>query len=690
MTEQTDARLQEIQDLPLTEAAVDSYDIAAMAGWHVGRLSRELRQTCFVALSEPSNAHFRVWLADEAGQVSQRRWPATDAGLGPFIAADRPQLLIKLQRPAAELVRSEIWQIARENVFSAPLAMPTEAVSLGRYGLVGVLESSPRVEPKLEAFAELFSVLLDRAALHEQLVLREQEFDALTQISLALSGTLSLERVYQLLAGTIKELLNVETLSVGRVELVTGDIVFAPQLLGPEFAGMPEIRLDRGQGIAGWVAEHGEPIIINDTYSDQRFFAGVDRQSGFRTRSMICIPLQVENRTVGVLQAINRVSGAFADRDLRLLQALGGPLAAAIENAELHLDVVVERSRFEAAADSRADCILTVNRKGSITFANESFCALTGVTPETAPGVAVADLVHLPEQLDWLELLTGVLEHVQSLTDIPAAVGHRERLPSPVSLDIAPIARAGQAADEAVIVMTDLTELAELNRMRDDLYAGIIQELRTPLATILLYARLLNDDSAAKLSDKSLRFLGVIERESDRVHRLVRQMLRLAGLQSREHRHSAQHVDIAEVAGIVLPDATEAAVLKGLVLRHRIEPDLPPVLGNKRDYETVLRQVIDNAIKFTPSGSIRVRVFHAGDTVTIEIEDDGIGIARETLPHVFRKFYRGRAAVDYGLAGTGLSLFMVKEIVDYYNGSIAIASEPGEGTTVTIRLPADQ
>ena len=157
-----------------------------------------------------------------------------------------------------------------------------------------------------------------------------------SDISRALSSTLNIQQIYQLLTGPIRQTLNVETLSIGLIEPVTGDILFVEKLFGPMFERLPPVRLKRGQGIAGWVAEHKEPVIITDAYSDQRFFSGIDHRSGFRTHSMICIPLQVDERTIGILQAINRQFGRFSDHDLQLMQALGGPLAAAIENANLH------------------------------------------------------------------------------------------------------------------------------------------------------------------------------------------------------------------------------------------------------------------------------------------------------------------------------------------------------------------
>ena len=224
--------------------------------------------------------------------------------------------------------------------------------------------------------------------------------------------------------------------------------------------------------------------------------------------------------------------------------------------------------------------------------------------------------------------------------------------------------------------------------MRDDLFQGIIHELRTPLAPILMYSRLLREGRAQP--DKAERFLGVIERESDRLQRMVRQMLDLAKLEAREMQRSAEPVWLNPLFEETLPPLAERAVQKGLLFRQRIESDLPPVMGNQDIYDMVLKNLVDNAIKFTPSGSVQVMARRDNGTVLIEISDDGIGIPAEAMSNLFKRFYRTQTAVERGIAGTGLGLYMVKENLRNYNGHIAVQSTLGKGTTFTVRLPVAQ
>ena len=129
---------------------------------------------------------------------------------------------------------------------------------------------------------------------------------------------------------------------------------------------------------------------------------------------------------------------------------------------------------------------------------------------------------------------------------------------------------------------------------------------------------------------------------------------------------------------------------KGLLFRQRIEAELPPVMGQADVYHMVLKNLVDNAIKFTPSGSVQLAARRENGAVVIEVTDEGIGIPAEAMSNLFKRFYRTQTAVERGIAGTGLGLYMVKENLRNYNGQIVVQSTLGKGTTFTVRLPVAQ
>jgi PAS domain S-box-containing protein len=666
----------------------DVFDIHFVCATFSRRIAEHIGVGVALAIANEDGSYFDVWQSDHSGETRQLRWASEDARLEPFFSLEKPTYLDKLERSAAEVIGSRLWLLAHQFLFIIPLVAENRLYPASPPALIALIDPSQTnflSDTLSQQVSQLARVFLDRAALRQTVDRRTIEFTLVSDISHALSATLNVQEIYRLLTGPIRQMLNVETLSVGLIDSITGDIVFVEQLLGPLFSKMSPIRLKRSQGIAGWVAENQEPVIINDAYTDQRFFAGVDRRSGFRTNSMICIPLQVEERTIGVLQAINRRSGKFGNHDLQLMQALGGPLAAAIENARLHSDVLAEKRRIETIFSSMAEGLVTINRDGIITRANSAFSTLISVNDENLTGSSLSDQfrVRVGDVDSFIrQILDTNGENAQWVTDIQ---GDQDRW-IPVLISGARVEDQSGEAEEGILVFSDLTQIREVERMRDDLFNGIVHELRTPLATILMYARLLREGKAQQPA-KAERFLGVIERESDRLQRMVRQMLDLAKLDAQEIRQSATPVYLDHLFEEVLPPFADRAVQKGLLFRQRIEADLPPVLGNEEAYLIILKNLIDNAIKFTPSGEVQISVKADKDCVVVEISDEGIGIPTEAIHNLFKRFYRTKTAVEHGIAGTGLGLYMVKENLQNYNGDIIVASEVGKGTTFTLRLP---
>jgi signal transduction histidine kinase len=206
------------------------------------------------------------------------------------------------------------------------------------------------------------------------------------------------------------------------------------------------------------------------------------------------------------------------------------------------------------------------------------------------------------------------------------------------------------------------------------------------LATILMYARLLLEGKAQD-EEKASRFLRVIERESDRLQYMVYRMMQLAKQEARELHRSPEPIFLNPLLDEILPQLADQAIQKGLYFRQNIEKDLPPINGDEERFEEIIGNLVGNAIKFSQSGTIKLEVARMNGNIKIEVSDQGIGIPKKALPYLFKRFYRAQSAVDRGIAGTGLGLYMVKQSVEQYNGTISVSSQEGEGTTFTVLFP---
>ncbi|MDX1662406.1 MAG: ATP-binding protein [Candidatus Promineifilaceae bacterium] len=677
----------------LTDELAEILDAHGVAAAVASEIATFCGARTVVALAEPTGQYYDVWICDEGGPLTQTRWEGEQHAFRTLLEGGESLRQEKLGLPPADLIDSELWRLAEDVVLLAPLYLQSSP-HLNRPTGVLCLVDSPRDclvnGANVDALTTFISTFLQRAILRQETDRQRIESNIVYDLTYALTSTLDLQKIFDELADPVRRILHVEAVSIGLTEADTGDIVFVESLMGPLFRDLPPIRLKAGQGIAGHVVRSGKPLVVNNVYGDARFFSQADEASGFRTHSILAVPLKVEQRVIGVLEAINKRKGNFHENDLRLLQAIASPMAAAIENARLHGDVLAEKRRVETIFSSMSEGLLTVNHEMQITAVNDALLTLLNEPSANAlvgtPADAAIEIKIGTRFTEFMERVLASAEEEES-PQLACELVQPQGTAVPVLISGSVIRDQEGNVDELIFVFSDLRQVREVERMRDDFFHNIIHELRTPLATILMYARLLREGKAHGDQEKEDRFLGVIERESDRLQRMVRQMLQLAKLEAREIQRSAGVVDLNRLFDDILPPLADQAVQKGLLFSQRIPPDLPPITGSEEMIYSALKNLVENAVKFTLSGSVRVEASVDKDAVRVVVRDEGIGIPAEARPNLFKRFYRAQTAVERGIAGTGLGLYMAREAVEKHSGTIAVESVEGEGTTITVHLP---
>jgi two-component system sensor histidine kinase VicK len=241
-----------------------------------------------------------------------------------------------------------------------------------------------------------------------------------------------------------------------------------------------------------------------------------------------------------------------------------------------------------------------------------------------------------------------------------------------------------------VIVLHDITELARLETMRRDFVANVSHELKTPLTTVKSYVETLLDGAA---DDPELRnrFLHVVKSETDRMARLVKDLLHLSELDQGAANWNIQPDELPPLVEECLSRLAVPIERKQLVIHRQFAPDTPLALFDRDKLQQVLINLLANAIEFTPAhGEITVTVGPLDQMVQVVVKDSGIGIPREDLPRIFERFYRVDKARSRTLGGTGLGLAIARQIVELLGGSISIDSQLGVGTQVAFTVPAAQ
>lgn len=273
----------------------------------------------------------------------------------------------------------------------------------------------------------------------------------------------------------------------------------------------------------------------------------------------------------------------------------------------------------------------------------------------------------------------------------------------------APIFSEEQYVMGTVTVLRDITRLRELDRLKSKFVSNVSHELRTPLTNIKMYVSLLKSGKP----EKQVRYLEIIERESNRLTMLIEDILSLSRLEAREAPPQRTPVEIAEIVESVLSIHQPRAESKAIDLRAQVTPSLPLIEADRNQLVQMLTNLVSNALNYTMEGGqvwvsafqVQVRqgiaypVEDKGETlklplgrvrdgmwIALSVSDTGIGIPEEDRERIFDRFYRGKVE-DLGIPGTGLGLPIVKEILEMHNGHIFVESEEGVGSTFTVLLP---
>jgi signal transduction histidine kinase len=230
-------------------------------------------------------------------------------------------------------------------------------------------------------------------------------------------------------------------------------------------------------------------------------------------------------------------------------------------------------------------------------------------------------------------------------------------------------------------------QLRELDRMKDDFVAAVSHELRTPLTSIRGYLELVIDEEAGTLTDEQQQFLGIVQRNAERLLRVVGDLLFVAQVDAGTLHLERAGIDVNTLAEQALFDARPAAEAKQIELRFD-GAGTPELAGDPARIGQMLDNLVSNAIKFTPAGGrVDVRAFSHRDHAVIEVADTGIGIARAEHERMFERFFRTRAATEAAIQGTGLGLAIAKAVAEAHGGTISFESDEGAGTTFRVELP---
>jgi PAS domain S-box-containing protein len=542
------------------------------------------------------------------------------------------------------------------------------------------------------ALARQVALALERAhlAVAEQ-ALRER-LSFLAEATALLTSSLELERTLESLTQLAVPLL-ADWCAISMLVEETGEIeqvVVAHQ--DPERkrwaqemqARSRTIMIDDEFDLTARVLRTAEPVFLREVPQElldeavERDPNAAEALEEISIRSAITVPLRSGERTLGALTLVSEVR-ELQDSDFELAQELAARAAIAVENARLYREAE-RRAEAALALEYVGDGVVLLDEDGRVRFWNAAAAAITGVRETDALGRRPGEVLPAWEELTRMAELADAAtpERARPVT-VPIETASRDRW----------VAVTGVAFDEGVVyALRDVSDEHALERARSDFVATASHELRTPLAAVYGAARTLLRTDIEIPGDQRDRFLEIIVSETERLTAIVSQIL-LAG-QLEEGR-----VDVTTTATDLKPLAESALDLARLRAPEQIELRLeqngaPAVaLAAEDKLRQVLVNLLDNAIKYSPDGGDVVVELEGGNgRVRLAVRDRGLGIPPGEHERIFEKFYRLDPALTRGVGGSGLGLFISRELVSRMGGSLTVRSQPGEGAAFVVDLPA--
>ncbi|MCQ3937548.1 MAG: hypothetical protein DPW18_10950 [Chloroflexi bacterium] len=591
----------------------------------------------------------------------------------------------------------------------------------------------------LQAISDQTAGAIVKARLLEETEQRAHQLSTLNEITRQLTSTLELNPLLQNILENAVGILNCEAGSLFLMDEQTDELVFQVTV-GPVASNLIGKRLPPGTGIVGRAVQTRGPVIENEDQNSPDRFKGVDQQTGFSSRSLMAVPLQVKDRIIGVIEVINRRDGLpFVQNDQTLLTAFAGQAAVAIENARLYtltdqeLAERVEELSVMQRIDRELNASLEMGRAMRITldWALRQSGAAAGLIGTLTDGKlrvmahqGLDDLIEtLPDEMMKIELPsmlraveTGLpQQEVVEASKSNLLVAAHTQMVIPIRRETTVIGllyleSAGDAqadidfltrlTDHAAIAISNAQlydEVQRANLAKSDFVSFVAHELKNPMTSIKGYTELLAGGAVGQVNEMQANFLQTIKSNVERMSTLVSDLNDNSKIEAGRLRLEYKATGVSDLIEEVVRAFNRQIEDKKQTLEVIVPDGLPQMWADRIRVGQVLTNLVSNAIKYTPEGgSIRVGVEESANqwdpdgaprVLHLWVKDSGIGMTIEDQQKIFQKFFRSEDPKAREVPGTGLGLNITKSLVEMQGGRIWFESEYRMGTTFHFTIP---
>lgn len=450
-----------------------------------------------------------------------------------------------------------------------------------------------------------------------------------------------------------------------------------------------KLQLNHDEKIGGKSLCTGTYQVLNQLDKEHRQY--LDKAFLPEIKSILVLPLKSQSRSLGILYLFSEKENNFPAEDIEILEKIASPLGTTISHADSFKKSNLAEAKAETILSSVEDGIVAIDSEKNIIFANKAFDNLIGTKNENF-GKSLVELFHLKEvgkmaNNNFSQELDKVLFQGKSNSIVPVSIINPVGKSVSFEAKIRVMENKSGEKFGAIITFKNSKDKTALEEMQNTLLAVAAHELQNPVTGIKGYLELALSESGGRISSGTREILEEASAVAERLSRQIEDILYVSRLEEGKISLQPRKFDLVKSISETLAEFSYQAKEKNLHLSFN-EKEPIFVRADPKKTKEILANFIDNALKYSFKGEVKIALTKIGNFIETAVIDNGVGIAKENTKNLFSKFYRIVTPETKNIVGTGLGLWIAKNLVEKQKGKVAVISDKGVGSTFKFTLPS--
>ena len=607
-----------------------------------------------------------------------------EEGLAGWVVKQRkPVMIPNTSKDKRWLRRPDDEETGAKSAVSIPITLRNDLV-----GVITLVHPEPDHLQQnhlnlIQAIADQAAVAVLNAQLYGESHRQARVMTALANSATAMASTLELEVVLENILTEIQTALEVESVALSLIDHEEGYLEYKAAIhesmdLESKVVGK---KILIGQGFAGWVAQHGKGEIVTNPSQDPRFLQTNKVYPEMSPHAIVAAPIFIPGQVLGVLEAINPHAGQFESDALQVLSGIGSLAGSFIQNARLYQDLQDTHSRYYDLFENSIDPIIITDLEGNILESNQETLQTSRYTEDQLRKMVINDI----HDVKWEAIGSTFLSlEEDTSSSYESKLITQDGTEIPIQVNVHQI----QMADDYMLqwIFRDITERKNLDQLREDLTSMIFHDLRSPLSNVISSLDVIQASLPGTDDPEIQSLFDIATRSTVRIQRLTRSLLDINRLESGQPITNTEYFHPEILIQYTKQQLSTQAKAKNHQVKISIQKKIPEVIADRNMIERVLINLVQNAIKYTPSnGKIEIGAERIEDEIHLWVLDSGPGVDPAYIDRIFNKFTRFHP--DERIKGLGLGLAFCRLAVEGHGGRIWVENLSGGGAKFTFTLP---